>query len=95
MGHSCLLFSKAGLWYIYAESVAIRCTPRRERWGERETKSKGVVCERSVRYSERKQRMNVISKRDSVRKVEGSSEGQGPMAKDTKGKLKERVTSLS
>ena len=35
--------------------------------------------------------MNVISKRDSGRKVEGSTEGRCPMAKETRGKLKREV----
>jgi hypothetical protein len=93
-----------GIYIDESESVAIHCTLRRERekLREKESRSRSVLpaTERAasyakgVRYSDKKQRMNVITKRDSGCEVEGSGEGRCPMAKEARGRLKERATSL-
>jgi hypothetical protein len=100
--------AKQGFWYLYAESesVAIQCTLRREREGggkgnEVERESVLPATERAasyakrVRYSDRKQRMNVITTRDSGREVERSGEGRCPMARETIWKLEKRATILN
>ena len=80
---------------IESESVAIQCTLRREgESGRKESeKSKRRVLlatdhtasyAKIVRYSERKQQMNVISRHE----VESSGGSRNPMVKETRGKPK-------
>ena len=55
---------------------------------------RGVVCERSPVFKSKPTNAYIILKRDSGREVERSGEGRGPMARETRGKLKQGATSL-